>query len=482
MGISKHCLLPPLPCLRRTQALIAVLITTVACTPTEHSTSVGVSPEPTATITPEPYRTAGTVAYGAAAAWSEVCIAHSSLATPQCTRADYTGNFRFNQLSMGNGLLRARYMDAYGGSYDWLSLFISHPDQAFTANINPTTDILTRIWTEQQFTMDTSSCFSTPSCLTQLEEALTLEQIQRWQQVLSALLAPFWPTQRNLFTDPYLPDPELDALDAMHDAIRYHTTSTELIVTNSINQIIAQIDLAALLDGQIDAVHSANAVSDAQAQVALSLPVFNSFTANYNPITANVVIQPGLIGSAPFALTVNLQFSNTASSGGIAAYQTDITDPQGVTTRYTDPIVTHTLTQGGQHSLVIELTDAQGFRHQEGRTLHIDRSDDTPQTYGSSGTCRPTHLTANSLNLCIATLDGGQQGLCSTYDEIVLYPIDCNRSNQLDGDYLGTCTLIDAEVQINHYDNPLRNTAETFAQQQTRQAAQCSQYHGIWQQ
>jgi len=189
----------------------------------------------------------------------------------------------------------------------------------------------------------------------------------------------------------------------------------------------------------------------------------------------------------PFDVTVS-DLGSVGTVLGELIFSHDLTLASGTSLAFSGPTVTTTITEGGHHNWVVTATDVNGFSKIQGFVISALTGLDDPVSFGGEGSCLTPEggLTANVLNQCQEVQNGSTLGDCdqliSGSVNLSASPAPCAREQQNGGDLIGVCTLVDSELRVFQYDNPLRlNNIEDFAEQQSRVAGQCTSSPGnLW--
>ncbi|MCJ8314365.1 MAG: hypothetical protein HRU38_19620 [Saccharospirillaceae bacterium] len=420
----------------------------------------------------------GNVAVGVAAQYSEVCTFH---ATKICTRANSSGDYVLSQVTGNQGWLEANYINPIGELTTLHSAyFINDEVNDAIVNINPSTDIISQIWLAHTQLIDIETCLL-EDCLTSTNSLITQNIFEVIETNLSTILSPFWPESLgSIRTSDYIADPVANELDLMHELINYvlDVENGNLEIRDNNNNLIAQNSIADLTSLDIDPLEFNDVVLESEMQA--SLPFRRAAVSGFPAINIALIINPSTVGQAPFDYEINTSGTYSTLPNAVLSFEHIIIAPDSSITLWSENIHTGTLIIGGTHEVIVEVTADTGEQAIMGASIDLDRDEDTPATYGSSGSCRPDILDNNSLNICIELLDGGQLKNCDENDEFIEVNNRCSQSSQLEGTFIGNCELVDNQLNRNHYQNPLRFSNETLAQQQSRLQTVCEADFGIW--
>ncbi|WP_320825696.1 hypothetical protein [Reinekea sp.] len=422
------------------------------------------------TITAPVYRQiAGTSAVGRAGSWSSNCL------ESDCARADAEGNYLLSAVVEQSQLMWSDIPEGDGTTRRLYSRY-RHQDDLTSAlvNINPSTHAVLDIWSNSQQGLSLDLCASEAACTDALMASFSTGVEETIIGQLDALLGPAWPVGRDPFADVYVADPLDDELDLMHDALTFVVSSTDLTVFDNGGAALTQVPLSRLV--QTVSLTSLSLTAD-QVSDAQNLEVQNSIL---DVITLQLSFAPTQAQAAPFDVSVSDRGS-FSRAGGELLFVHDLTLASGTSLIFNGPAVTTTITQGGHHNWVVTATDINGFSKTQGFVIPALSGIDEPASFGGEGSClTPVDgLTANVLNQCQEVQNGSTLGDCdqllSGSVNLGASPVPCAREQQNGGALIGVCTLVDIELRVFQYENPLRlNNIEDFTEQQSRVADQCT--------
>jgi hypothetical protein len=418
---------------------------------------------------------AGTSAIGRPGSWSNNCLNES------CARADESGNYLLATTVAGNTLMYSDIPFSDGSTTRLYSRYRLDEDITTTlVNINPSTHAILDIWSTLNHGQAIDLCSMDPVCETQLLASFTTDIEDTIVNQFDALLGDAWPAGRNPFDDVYIADPDVDALDLMHDHLQFVISNRDLIIFDNLGNEISRASLNQLTQS----LNLGNQVlSTATYNDALQLPPEQPVA---NGITLSASITPSQATTAPVDLTVNV--SRSESTYGDLSFVHNLTVPSGVTTEFTGDIVSTTLTEGGSNIWVVTATDTTGLSRTQGYVITVLGGENDEPAFGGEGSCTTPEsaLTANTQNLCIESQNGSELGECDVITtssvSLVTSPAPCAHQTQNEGDLLGVCTVLYNETRVFNYENPLRpNFAETFEEKQARLQRHCVDIiEGAW--
>ncbi|WP_028670088.1 hypothetical protein [Saccharospirillum impatiens] len=412
------------------------------------------------------YRLTGTVAIGRPGAWSEVCI------EADCSRANHVGVYRLLAERRRSALMHATIENADQSTVNLTSLYRHQPAQTVSLiNINPTTDALLDSWSQYQQGETLDDCSTNETCRDALISSFTPALQQAAQAQLQAWLAPEWETARSPYTDPYIADPDLDWLDALHDHVQLAATPGGLSALDNDADTLATLAYDTLFDDTASLIPIGR---DALAN-AFSIPP--TIPTDNNPISIDYQATPSSPFTAPQDWQVDVSGSRSDILGNLS-FQHTLVSPDGRVSTGLGSLFSATLTDPGPYTWTVVATDSEGNQATDGLALQANASDVISQpSFGAEGSCSTSPLTANASNICISTVDGGSLGACvadnSGSTQTRFSPAPCSPVSQQGGVFLGTCTSVLNQVRVYHYDNPRRNTGETLTEQRTRLRNQC---------
>lgn len=412
------------------------------------------------------YRLTGTVAIGRPGAWAEVCI------DTDCSRANDDGVYRLLAERRRSALIHATLENPDQTATELTGLYRHEPAQTVAlVNINPTTDALLDSWSRYQLDKTLDDCAASTGCSNDLIRSFTANRQQAAQQQLQAWMTPAWQTARSPFTDPYIADPGLDWLDDLHDHVRLEATATGLNALDNDGYILATLGYATLFDENASLIALGDDVLTAAYSIPPAVPPDN------NPITVDYLATPSSPFTAPSDWQVDVRGSSSLIQGDLSFKHT-LVGPGGRITTGMGGQFSATLTNPGPYTWTVVVTDSEGNQATDGLALQASASDLISQpSFGAEGSCSTSPLTPNASNICISTVDGGSLGACvavnSGSTRTQHSPAPCSPVSQQGGIFLGTCTSVLNQVRVYHYNNPLRNTGETFTEQRSRLSNQC---------
>ena len=419
---------------------------------------------------------AGTSAVGRAGSWSSNCLG------AVCARADADGNYLLSATAEQSQLMWSDIPEADGTTRRLYSRY-RHQDDLTTAlvNINPSTHAVLDIWSNSQQGLSLDLCALDAACTDALMASFSTEVEETIVAQLDSLLGDAWPEGRDPFSDVYLADPEYDELDLMHDGLTFVVSSTDLTVFDNAGTALTQVALSRLV--QPASLTGVSLTTD-QYNNALDLEIPVLEPVEFTLALSIPSTQPREV---PFDVTVS-DLGSVGTVLGELIFSHDLTLASGTSLAFSGPTVTTTITEGGHHNWVVTATDVNGFSKIQGFVISALTGLDDPVSFGGEGSCLTPEggLTANVLNQCQEVQNGSTLGDCdqliSGSVNLSASPAPCAREQQNGGDLIGVCTLVDSELRVFQYDNPLRlNNIEDFAEQQSRVAGQCTSSPGnLW--
>lgn len=452
-----------------TPLLIGLLLVLAGCGRNSgDSESTGVDTEATAAG----IRLAGTVATGRPGQWAEVCV------DAQCSRADAAGDYRLTGDIEASALVSARIPNPDGSETELTSLHRPETGQTtYLVNVNPLTEAVLNAWSHYSQDRALADCRTNAACrqalidgFTEAVQATVIDQLADWAGAA-------WETQREPFSDPYRADPSLDWLDNLFDHLRFEVDETGLAVTDNDGFELGRLPLDTLFDAAVEVLP----LDAGQLEQAL---LIDPPAQDTNAIEILYQVSPGTRFMVPHDVT--LDASESRSPGGELTFEHEWVAPDGSVSRYNTSIAGARIDVAGDHHWVISVTDALGNRRTTGLRIEALSSEmiEAP-TFGADGSCQTTNMTANSVNICEETLDGGALGACeptvSGSTQTVKSPAPCSPIEQHGGRFLGVCTLVLNEIRVFHYENPLRNTGLTLDEQRSLKAEHCVDvFGGSW--
>lgn len=346
-------------------------------------------------------------------------------------------------------------------------------------NINPSTHAILDIWSNVSQQQSLDVCAQSTTCTDALLDSFTEQQEATIVSQMDLFMGEAWPADRNPFSDIYIADPAVDALDDMHDHFQFVVTDAALLVYDNNGELLTSAPLQDLTRAVSvsDSALTTAAYEDAQA---IDPPPIAE-----NPITLSVSLSPSQPTVVPFSL--NVDASRSSSPFGALTFSHELTLANGTTERFSGEQISTDITVAGNHVWVVTAADDTGRSRVQGYMITALANEDTEPTYGGAGSCvTPEYaMTANTLNICEEAQDGGEyecDTLASSSITLISSPAPCSPQAQNNGDLLGVCTLLINEVRIFYYENPLRpNNTETFSEKQTRFSEYCrDNFAGDW--
>ncbi|WP_189610641.1 hypothetical protein [Saccharospirillum salsuginis] len=431
--------------------------------PTEDQGSAETSPS---------VRLAGTVATGRPGEWAEVCIGET------CSRADAEGEYRLSGEFETSALVSARIPNPDGSETELTSLHRYDSGQTtYLVNINPLTDAVLDAFSHFNRGESLADCRAASGCEQALVDTFTGEVQATVITQLADWAGDAWETPREPFSDPYRADPSLDWLDNLFDHLRFDVDETGLGILDNDGFELGRLPLDTLFDDTVEVLP----LDEEQLARALTI---EPAVQNTNAIEIRYEVTPGTNVTVPQDVTIDA--SASFSPGGELTIQHEWVAPDGTVTRYDSASATAPIDVAGGHHWVILATDAQGNRLTTGLDIDALANDviEDPE-FGSEGSCQTTNMTANSMNICEETLDGGALGVCeptvSGSTQTLKSPAPCSPIEQHGGRFLGVCTVVLNEIRVFHYENPLRNTGLTMAELRALKAEHCVDvFGGSW--
>ncbi|BCE00857.1 hypothetical protein [Marinicellulosiphila megalodicopiae] len=423
------------------------------------------------------HQLSGNTAIGIAAQYASLCTLQ---AQPICTRANRNGDYILNDVDTNQGWLESIYVNSIGEITTLHSAyFLAESIFDGIVNINPTTDIISQIWLASDQNIDLNTCIDT-QCFTTTQTLLDETTFNLIEINLAEVLRPFWPVSSgSIRIDNYLADPFSNPLDLMHELINYDLdfTNSLLFIRDNNQNLLAQIPLEELINEEFDA-QAFDIVLEAEMQNASNYP--RASPSGSEVINITLEINPSVNGSAPFTYEIDTSQTSTTLPSVTLSFEHFIIAPDANITTWTDTNHSGTLRLGGIYDVIVEVTASTGERSIRGAIITLDRDENTPATYGNTGSCRPESITKNDLNLCIELLDGAEIKNCDENDTYIHVNNRCSQTTQLNGAYIGQCAIVDTQVRRTHYQNPLKFSAESTAEQISRLSQVCEADFGIW--
>ncbi|WP_119394274.1 hypothetical protein [Salinibius halmophilus] len=471
-------------------ALLAVLFSSLtACTeepPVEEGSAEATpTPYPTPeglTELPEGDNTLqGTAAYGAAAAYADVCLVGST----RCTRANIDGEYNLTPIEPDSGYLSANFLNASGASQTLYSYFAFTDAPAETVHINPSTDTIARIAAILDCTTGlppATDCLAAPETI-----ASTLGGIQ-------TLLGPLWPEGRNPFTGPFEANPDTDELDRLHETIDYLINGQQLEIVDLNGTLLARADLLQLDDLALGTIPAgAQVVTEELAELARSAYQTVQPPQQNERFEMIVSVSPAnATGPTQFASQVRVranpaQETNEAArarftllyfDGRTAEWEQDFGQP--LNQSFTDiDSGSFWLTEPGRYELIVDLLIIDNLAaeslvltsSQQVTVGLVDGADPITYQYGAEGSCysQPADNTrdfyfcfesANGLTYSDGEQNNGLDALCSITDDdypFLRQPGRCPTTVLHGGFYSGYCTLTAGYGRIYFYQSPVRD-------------------------
>lgn len=443
----------------------------------------------------------GTAATGAPLAWVSLCaqdVAEGEL-DPLCTTTDDVGDYQMLGLFHQSGLLETSFTHPATGQDQLLySLYdLTDAGTAARANINPTTDIITRAYLAQTQWSTPADCFDSQNCVGHLDDGLNTDRLELIKQNLETLLGPAWPQGGYApITDRYIADPSRDELDKMHDEIRFEINTDpdsgqEVLQLHShdngfncIDQVLTALPLSQL-----------SSSSPPEDDVILTEEDYEMSVQNCRPFATDMPYEIDIDvdpsdGSAPLSVDVAITVLGTTETVSLSA---ELINPRGqVAQRWTTSERALTLTDPGRHRVSVRAV-AGGVESRNGAIIEVDGLADRLElaTWGQTGSCFPDSTQLNNFeNFCLEKLDGsiaspGPDSMnCSSLTERpeLTYGVGiCSEQEQYGGQLLGICRRLSDETRLFYYRNEHPNRASESAQQQhDRNRGQCQADGGDW--
>ncbi|MFG1497153.1 hypothetical protein ABMA57_11015 [Saccharospirillum sp. HFRX-1] len=423
------------------------------------------------------YRLAGLVELGRPGQWAEVCINND------CTRANNTGNYRFDLPLNASQLVRAAVPES-NGDLVWLTSFYRHAPNLTdrTVNLNPTTTALIEAWSKFHRNRSLDACLVTAGCEEILIDSFTPVIQGRASGYLNHYLANAWTAPTDPFGDIYLadPDPEqewledLHNLDDLHDHFNFEATNSYLAVTDNNGGSVGNLSYYNLFLGNAPPTPLSSTV----IQGALDLAP--NHDKGDSAIKVIMKVTPGSSFNAPRTIGLSA-YDSYSSQGSTLTFDQELVAPDGSVTRSSAANFSPAVTQPGPHSWVVSVSDELNNRSTLGMILQV--GSDNPlanPTFGASGSClsNPINIDANTLNICEESLDGSlEYGQCipvsSGSTTTIPSPGRCSPTSQNGGALLGVCTELDIELRVFFYENVYRDTGESLSAQRNRRAEKC---------
>lgn len=451
--------------------------------------------EPQSQATPTPYPTPeglterpegentilGTAAYGAAAAYADVCL----VGTQRCTRADAGGDYNLTPIEPDIGYLSAEFLNASGASQTLYSYFAFADAPSQTVHINPSTDTIARIAAILDCNdglPPATTCLTTPATI-----ASTLGGI-------ATLLGPLWPQGRDPFTGPFEPNPDTDQLDRLHETVDYIINGQQIEIVDRNQVLLARANLTQLDDLALGTIPSDVQVVDddlaeaAQAAYQAARPpqgndrfqmIVSVFPANATgPTQFNSQVRVRANPAQETNEAARARFTLLYFDGRTAEWQQDFGQP--LDQSFTDiDSGSFWLTETGIYTLIVDLLIIDNLAQSSlvltaSQTLTVglpDGADPATYDYGAEGSCysQPSDNSrdfyfcfesANGMVYADDEQDNSLAALCSVADHdypFINQPGRCPRTVLHSGFYAGYCTLTAGFGRIYFYQSPVRD-------------------------
>jgi hypothetical protein len=428
-------------------------------------------------------RISGTSALGRPGSWANNCLEQV------CAAANAEGFYLLSAEVTASTLMFSDIPEADGCTTRLYSRYRHDAEVSSSlVNFNPSTHAILDAWSMVDQGMSIDQCALDTACASAVMNSFTPDRETAMVTQFSSLMGPIWPDGRNPFSDVYIADanPNSDsynALDAMHDHFNFMVTESDFLVLDNNGDELSRTNLQQLL---VDNPNAITRLTDQQLSDATDLPVPSPPAGN--PITLSYQTTPSLANSIepPLLFEVNASGSSSLNPGELT-FTHQLTDPNGFTEQFTGAVVSTTLTEPGSYVWVITVADSANNSLVQGLVIGVSASEDSTPTFGGDGSCLTSApLTANSLNVCEETQNGGSLGVCEVVSsgsvQLQFSPAPCASEVQNDGAIFGVCTIADSEVRVFFYDNPARpNLTETFEEKQQRTSQLCTDsLEGEW--
>lgn len=425
----------------------------------------------------------GTVAYGAAAAYADVCV----IGTTRCTRANANGEYNLTPIEVDAGYLSASFLNESGQSQTLYSLFSFADAPAETAHINPSTDVIARMAAIQ----DCDEGLPPSAANTCLASADT---VQTTLTALQNLLGPLWPNGRNPFVGSYETNPDTDDLDRLHEMANYLINGEQIEVVDINGTLLAR----ARLD-QLDAIAAGATPSGVQitsdalageAERAYRDQVPRQQQDRFEMIVS--VLPANAMGPTEFASQVRVranpaQATNEAArarftllffDGRMAEWEQEFDEPLSQSFTNIDS-GSFWLSDIGTYTLIVDLLIVDNLAAE---SLVLTSSQDITvglpagtnpvnYNYGAAGSCfsQPADNTrdfyfclesANGITYSDGQQNNGLDALCTISDDDYPFLRQAGRCPQdllHGGFYSGYCTLVNGYGRIYFYQSPVRD-------------------------
>lgn len=440
----------------------------------------------------------GTVASGQPAPWVRLCAqdrAEGEL-NPLCTAADGRGDYRMLGLFNQRGILSTNLTDALGNDITLFSFYDISGGTATRANINPTTDVISRVYLFALQNRTGIDCFDEPACIDGLQAGLDAQTLNDIQDNLTTFLGGGWPSEGyQPFAERYVADPSQDPLHQMHSQLDFRhgenaNGEPELQVLSYPNENgctaeeLARISYATLAGSP---ENISPGLTDEQLATASSCALSQEPTPS--PFTLSVAADPDR-GSSALTSTVSVTLHGAPDNTTLT---TSLLNPRGQELAiWTERERNVTLTDAGIYR-VMAVARSGTDEATQGIQVEVDVNDSSDEfiSWGAAGSCFPPVEQLNSLeNTCFEKLDGsvlkpdGSTSTCEVFlerPELTYSPGICSVISQYDGSALGACVYRAAETRIFHYRNQgSALQSETAQQQHDRHRSACTSGSGEW--
>lgn len=410
----------------------------------------------------------GIVAYGRPAVMAQVCLIRVDF----CVRSDRTGRYQMVRVPDPAGWMSADFLTETGPTQFVSYYNLDHPaNDGQTQHINPSTDLLARMASEQLCPG------SAPMDCTHPELS---EKIEQLEQGLQALLAPLWPTGRSSQRGTYQADPVNDELDYLHELIRYDLDGSQLTIywqnrpapENLLRQISVE-QLSRLTDDPISHATVSPLSNDEIAALQPPLPAKHQF--DLVPLVTRMPVQasfaPGVGPLTAPPLQTEVQWLFTPDRPDVTEVEIELLVANGGQSRWRQlkgSPYTLWLLAPGRYQWWLTAYDADdnvaGYSWGE-FYLGWDDSSPLPPSFGAEGSCVYNSVSQLNFQHCLESQDGTGLGtqrlslakICTPSHNWRLQQGYCPTTSGLQGQpLLGRCTLDDNQGLLYYYPDTRR--------------------------
>ncbi|MDN3650251.1 hypothetical protein QWZ13_15140 [Reinekea marina] len=428
-------------------------------------------------------RISGTSALGRPGRWATNCLGTA------CAGSNSEGFYLLSAEVDAASLMFSDIPEADGTTIRLHGLYRHDAERSSSmVNFNPSTQAILDAYSQYSSATSIDECALEATCSQQLLTGFTTDVEETMISQLSTLMGAIWPENYNPFSDVYIADPNpasptYTALDQMHDMFDFVVADGNWQVLDNNGDLISSVPLDLLMINNPNAI---TPLTDEQLTRAAALDV--PPPPSGNPITLIYQTSPSLAAELqpPASFAVDASRSRSLNPGDLL-FSHELTDPEGFRVLFEGAGVSTTLEKPGNHVWLIRATDSAQATLVQGFVIRVAADENADPIFGGDGSCyTPSPLSANQLNYCIETQNGGRLGACEPINSgsIVTQfsPAPCASEVQNDGALFGVCTIEASELRYFLYDNLNRpNNADSFQDKQQDTADLCRLFfQGDW--